>query len=56
MISVIEDEHTCETVPDGIRIYHSRIGGNLVAECEECRVLFGYWECACDFYHECVGV
>jgi hypothetical protein len=53
MTTMIEDEHTCERKPKSIRIYRSHFAGNLVAECESCKILFGYWECACDFHHDC---
>lgn len=50
------DDDTCtEPVPDGVRIYRSRMAGNLVATCDKCGHLWGYWECACDLTHDCEG-
>ena len=42
-----------EPLPDGMRVYRTRLAGNLVAECERCDKVFAYWECACELAHDC---
>jgi len=51
------EDYCCDSgVPNGMRVYNSRIGGNLVAECATCTTVWGYWECACELVHECQGI
>jgi hypothetical protein len=51
MITV--DECAECTLPDGVRVYNSRMAGNLVATCDACGYLWGYWDCVCELTHEC---
>jgi hypothetical protein len=49
----LEDETCDEPKPENMRVYNSRIAGNLVAQCMTCGQLWGYWDCAHDFAHDC---
>ena len=47
-------DYCCDSkTPNGMTIYHSHFGGNLVAECNSCTTIWGYWECACELVHDC---
>lgn len=46
------DDHECER-PESVRLYHSRLGGNLVATCDVCGSVWAYWDCVCELAHEC---
>ena len=47
-------DYCCDSkTPNGMTIYHSHFGGNLVAKCNSCTTIWGYWECACELVHDC---
>jgi hypothetical protein len=52
MIELVEDVCT-EPLPDGVRVYRSHMAGNLVASCDRCGYVCGYWECGCELAHDC---
>jgi len=56
-IDMVDSEYYCcdSGIPEGMTIYNSRIGGNLVAFCATCTTIWGYWECACELVHDCHG-
>lgn len=41
--------------PDNVHMYATQIGGLPAAECDACGWTCGYWDCVCDFWHECQG-
>lgn len=46
--------YCCDSkTPSGMTVYYSHFGGNLVAECDSCTTIWGYWECACELVHDC---
>lgn len=50
----VMEDYCCDSgIPNGMTVYRSRFGGNVVAECETCPTIWGYWECACELAHEC---
>lgn len=49
------DEHgTAHT--DTITVYRAHFTGQPVARCEACGWLCAYWECPCEWEHECEGM
>ncbi len=47
-------EETCqEPLPSNIEIYSARFGGHAVAKCQDCDFTAVFWDCACDFAHDC---
>jgi len=41
---------------DTITVYRARFTGSPVARCEACGWLCVYWECPCEWEHDCDGV
>ena len=40
-------------IPDTVRASFGRFGGALTATCSACSFVCGYWECACEWEHDC---
>ena len=52
MVELVDDVCT-EPLPEGVRVYRTRMAGNLVASCDRCAYVCAYWECACELAHDC---
>jgi hypothetical protein len=50
--ATICEEHGA-VIPDTVTAYRSHFGGQFVAACHECSVVFAAWECACEWSHDC---
>lgn len=49
-----DNDHDECVMPNGVRGYTSRLGGNYVATCDTCGHVWAYWDCVCELDHECV--
>lgn len=49
------DDHGL-VIPDTVSAYASRFSGEYVACCEACGLVFAYWDCQCEWEHECDGL
>ena len=46
------DDHGCD-IPSTVRASFSAFGGTYRATCSECPYVCAYWECACEWDHDC---
>jgi len=49
-------DHKDHEITSNVRVYFARLGGELRAACRDCGLVWAYWDCPCEFAHECDGI